>query len=158
MGGSLSTVLALEVPLSHQHGVSLFFDQSHQIHLQVRLQGSWSHNYGVWQMPGWSQALFGFPLCLIMRGHITAGARWCFPRKNPLGNTSCDFQRIFPRETQKVFLKEKSEKHMTCFSDFSNGYFFCFFQDFSLRNMQETHIVFLVCFQRKYFTFFYPCF
>ena len=68
----------------------------------------------------------------------TAGARWCFPRKNPLGNTSCDFQRIFLEKTQKVFLKEKSEKHMTCFSDFSNGYFSCFFQDFSLRNMQET--------------------
>jgi len=42
----------------------------------------------------------------------TAGARWCFPWKNPSRDTFCDFQRGFPTETQKVFLKEKSEKHI----------------------------------------------
>ena len=50
----------------------------------------------------------------------TAGAGWCFPRKNPLRDTFCDFQRVFPTETQKVFLKEKSEKHIMCFSDVSH--------------------------------------
>jgi len=34
----------------------------------------------------------------------TAGARWCFPQKNPLRDMFCDFQRVFPTETQKVFL------------------------------------------------------
>jgi len=46
---------------------------------------------------------------------ITAGAGWCFPWKNPLTDTFCDFQRVFPTETQKVFLKEKYEKHIMCF-------------------------------------------
>ena len=41
-----------------------------------------------------------------MKEESTAGARWCFPRKNPLGNTSCDFQRIFLGKTQKVFPKK----------------------------------------------------
>jgi len=45
----------------------------------------------------------------------TAGAGWCFPWKNPLRDTFCDFQRVFPMETQKVFLKEKSKKHIMCF-------------------------------------------
>ena len=45
----------------------------------------------------------------------TAGARWCSFWKNPLGNMSCDFQRIFLRETQNVFPEEKSEKHIMCF-------------------------------------------
>ena len=48
----------------------------------------------------------------------TAGAGWCFPRKNPLRDMFCDFQRVFPMETQKVFLKEKSEKHYVFLSGF----------------------------------------
>jgi len=51
---------------------------------------------------------------------ITAGARWCFPWKNPLRDMFCDFQRVFPTETQKVFLKEKSEKHIMCFFQVSH--------------------------------------
>ena len=51
--------------------------------------------------------------------YYTAGAGWCFPLKNPLRDTFCDFQRVFPVETQKVFLKEKSEKHIMCFSQVS---------------------------------------
>ena len=50
----------------------------------------------------------------------TAGAGWCFPRKNPLRDTFCDFQRVFPMETQKVFLKEKSKKHIMCFFQVSH--------------------------------------
>jgi len=51
---------------------------------------------------------------------ITAGAGWCFPRKNPLRDMFCDFQRVFPTETQKVFLKEKSKKHIMCFFQVSH--------------------------------------
>ena len=51
---------------------------------------------------------------------ITAGAGWCFPRKTPLRDTLCDFQRVFPMETQKVFLKEKSKKHIICFFQVSH--------------------------------------
>jgi len=50
----------------------------------------------------------------------TAGARWSFPQKNPLRDTFCDFQRVFPMETQKVFLKEKSKKHIMCFFQVSH--------------------------------------
>ena len=50
----------------------------------------------------------------------TAGAGWCFPWKNPLRDMFCDFQRVFPTETQKVFLKEKSEKHIMCFFQVSH--------------------------------------
>jgi len=50
----------------------------------------------------------------------TAGARWCFPWKNPLRDTFYDFQKVFPMETQKVFLKEKSEKHIMCFFQVSH--------------------------------------
>ena len=50
----------------------------------------------------------------------TAGAGWCFPWKNPLRDTFCDLQRVFPMETQKVFLKEKSKKHIMCFFQVSH--------------------------------------
>jgi len=52
----------------------------------------------------------------------TAGTGWCFPQKNPFLDMFCDFQRVFPTETQKVFLKEKSEKHIMCFFHVSHRY------------------------------------
>jgi len=53
-----------------------------------------------------------------IRGHCW---HWVvFPRKNPLRDMFCDFQRVFPTETQKVFLKEKSEKHIMCFFQVSH--------------------------------------
>ena len=50
----------------------------------------------------------------------TAGTEWCFPQKNPFLDMFCDFQRVFPMEIQKVFLKEKSEKHIMCFFQVSH--------------------------------------
>jgi len=32
----------------------------------------------------------------------TAGTRWCFPQKNPLRDTFCEFQRVF----LKIYLFE----------------------------------------------------
>jgi len=49
----------------------------------------------------------------------TAGTGWCFPGKNPFLHRFCVSQRVFPMKTQKVFLKEKSKKHVMCFSDVS---------------------------------------
>jgi len=50
----------------------------------------------------------------------TAGARYCFPWKNPFLDMCCGFQRVFPAETQRVFLKGKSEKHIMCFFQVSH--------------------------------------
>ena len=44
----------------------------------------------------------------------TAGTGWCFPRKNPLRDTFCDFQRVFPTETH-VFLRFFFQKHFFVF-------------------------------------------
>ena len=52
-------------------------------------------------------------------GLDTAGTGWCFPGKNPFLDRVCVSQRVFPMGTQKVFLKEKSKKHVMCFSDVS---------------------------------------
>jgi len=41
-------------------------------------------------------------------GSDTAGTGWCFPQKNPFQDMFCDFQRVFPMETQKVPLFQKS--------------------------------------------------
>ena len=78
-------------------------------------------------MPCFAVALSGRSLwledlqeILIQYSQHTAGPGWCFPWKNPLRDTFCDFQRIFPTETQKVFLKEKSEKHIMCFFQVSH--------------------------------------
>ena len=81
---------------------------------------------------------------------VTAGTGCCFPRENPFLDTFCDFQRVFPTETQKVFRKEKSEKHVMCFSYVSHRYFFCFSQDLPFRNSPETQYVFLASFKKKY--------
>ena len=73
-------------------------------------------------MCNWLQASIGLQLVVTEKfpSHFTAGAGWCFPWKNPLRDMFCDFQRVFPMETQKVFLKEKSEKHIMCFSQVSH--------------------------------------
>jgi len=38
-----------------------------------------------------------------VREHCWPG--WCFPQKNPLRDMFCDFQRVFPTETQKCFFQ-----------------------------------------------------
>ena len=72
----------------------------------------------------------------------TAGTRCCFPWKNPFIDTFCGFQNVFPMETQKVFLKGKSKKHVMFFSDFSHRNIFCFFQK-QARNTYCVSCVFL---------------
>ena len=70
-----------------------------------------------------SQRLWGYAVGRNTRhveAALTAGAKCCFLWKNLFLDMFCDFQRVFPMETQKVFLKEKSKKHMMCFLDISH--------------------------------------
>jgi len=60
------------------------------------------------------------PLDQVMKLPVTAGTGWCFPGKNTFPDRFCVSKRVFPMGTQKVFLKEKSKKHVICFSDVSH--------------------------------------
>ena len=58
-------------------------------------------------------------LVLLKKAASTAGSGWCFPGKNPFLDRFCVSKRDFPMRTHKIFLKEKSKKHVMCFSDVS---------------------------------------
>ena len=73
-------------------------------------------------------------LNLIHEPSNTAGTGWCFLGKNPFLDRFCVFQRVFPMKTQKVFLKEKSKKHVMCYDSIFT---------FTFLPIQTTNIYFL---------------